>query len=237
MLNHKFYLDDQLDNNEGNFIRISDEFMSKLKPDLLKYKFTWNGFDEPQYGLDRSLTFLNTSQINQLKLCLLKQSQDEKEYNKFISLIDKAINENREIRHVSGERGLLVHNFIICDKVPSEIKYSCFKNKVPSEIKYSCFKNKSIEIQDQFILDNYDVFSQVKLYWRNLSTKEYGFNYYGVTIISPEMAQTLLDVMHEYLKDNHTEKAEYFLGEEYDILRELLTDAISENKFIIHYGV
>jgi len=39
---------------------------------------------------------------------------------------------------------------------------------------------------------NYDAFSKVMLFWEDLLNQEYGFNYYGITIISPVMAQRLL---------------------------------------------
>jgi len=224
MLNHKFFLDDQGDYTEDNYIRVSDEFVSKMKPDLLKFKFTWNGYVEPQYGLNRGLTFMNTNQINHLKTCLLMQPQNEKEYAKLMALIDRAINEKKDIHHEGGERGSLSHDFVICDYLPSEINYRDLVDI-------------SVKIQDQFIRENYDAFSKVMLFWEDLLNQEYGFNYYGITIISPVMAQRLLDAISEYLKDNCSEKAEYFVGEEDDILRGLLMKSISENKFIIHFGV
>ena len=222
MLNHTFEFMD----NKDKSIRISDKFMQKMKLDLLKYKFTWNGYDEPRYGLNNGgWTFINPDQIAQLKSCLLKQSENEKEYTKLMDFIELALKENKEIHHIDGA-GSMVHPFIICEKMPADLK------NIPASLII-----KKIHIHDQFILDYYEVFSEAPLYWDFLSADKNGFNYYGNTIISPEAAQKLIDAMDKYLKDNHSEEAEYFLGEDHDLLREMLTKAILENMYIIHFGL
>lgn len=51
------------------------------------------------------------------------------------------------------------------------------------------------------------------------------------------MAQELLNVMAEYLKDNMSEEAMYFRGREYDVLVEILEEAVAKNKVVIHFGI
>lgn len=67
--------------------------------------------------------------------------------------------------------------------------------------------------------------------------KKGGFNYYGITILSPQMARELLDVMEKFLNSNISEEAEYFKGKEYDALCEILNEAILYDKFVIHFGI
>jgi len=223
MLNHKFYLSGASKEDKDSYIRISDKFIEKIKPDLLRYKFTWSGYEYPRNGLSPDITVIKLEELNQIKCCLLKWSAD-KEYNKFMLLINRAIAKGKEIIHESGSPGSLVHDFIICSEFPEEIDYKDYKANF-------------IKIQDQFIMENYDVFKTVELYWENTENKIGGFNYYGTTLITPQMAQELIDAMAKFLKDNDSEEAEYFVGEEYDILVEILNKAIADNKVIIHFGI
>lgn len=224
MLNHKFYIMDADKNDREVYIRISDTLIDKMKSDLLKYKFTWSGYDVPKYGLSSDITTIKTDEINGLRDCLMKQSEQEKEYKKFMALINKALLGKKEIIHENGSVGSLVHDFVICDEIPTIISYSQYKNHF-------------IKIQDQFIMENYDVFKSVEMYWENTKVKKRGFNYYGTTIISPQMAQEVLDVMKEFLDGNISEKAEYFKGKEYDTLCAILNEAILRNQFVIHFGI
>ena len=225
MLNHKFYILNADKSDKEVYIRISDTLIKKMKSDLLKYKFTWSGYEVPKYGLSSDGTTIKADEVNYLRECLMKQSEQEKEYQKFMALINKALFEKKEIIHDDGSDGSLVHDFIICDGIPLVDDY------------YN-YKNHSIKIQDQFIMENYDVFKTVKMYWGGDTKKKGGgFDYYGITIISPQMARELLDVMEEFLDGNTSEKAKYFKGKEYDTLCEILNEAILHNKFVMHFGI
>ena len=224
MLNHKFYISDAKQDESDCYIRISNIFIEKMVPDLHKCKFTWNGYDKPKYGLSPDITVIKPEALIQIKDCLSKQSEYEEEYPKFMRLVDKALAGRKEVIHESGRPGRLVHDFVICSDFPENIDYKTLKNQF-------------IQIQDQFFMENLDVFEPVKLYWENTENKNEGFNYYGTTLINPQMAQELINAMTEFLKDNATEKAKYFIGEEYDQLVEILSKAILENKVIIHFGI
>lgn len=223
MLNHKFYISDENKEDNNKYIRISNEFIEKMKADLLKFKFTWND-DILQYGLSSDFTIIKPDQLIQMKNCLLKQPEYGEEYYKFLRLINKALLEKVEIIHESGSPGHLVHDFVICSEFPRKIDYNNYKNQF-------------IKIQDQFIMENFDVFDSVKLFWEDTNHLEEGFNYYGTTLINSEMALKLIHAMNNFLKNNDSEKAEYFIGEEYNKLTEILDMAISDFKVIIHFGI
>lgn len=224
MLNHKFYLVETNKEEQDCYIRISCTLMKKIWKSLTQYKFIWNGYDDFQYGFSNDITIITPEEIPLVKECLLKEKIFNKESYKLMKLIDKAILENKEVIHENGNPGTLAHNFVVCSELPE-------KND------YNSYKNKSTKIQDQFILDYYDVFKTVDLYWENLENKKEGFNYYGITIITSHMARELLNAMEKFLKNNTSEKAEYFAGDEYDILTNVLNKAIIENKMIIHFGI
>jgi len=224
MLYHKFALFDVDLKKEFGLIRISDSFVQKMIPDLLKYKFTWDGYSHPKYGLSRDFTIIQPSEVAQLKKCLMLQSKSEHEYAKLIDLINKALAKQLGIIHQNGAPGHLTHGFVLCDRLPQTIDFQQYND--------SCVK-----IQDQFISENYKVFKKVVLYWNDLNKTGLGFNYYGTTIITPQMAQNLLNTMTRFLENDTSEMAEYFVGEEYDILRDLLTKSIRNNQFLIHFGV
>lgn len=224
MLNHKFYILNADKSDREVYIRISDTLIEKMKSDLIKCKFTWSGYEVPKYGLSSDITTIKADEVNGLRDCLMKQSEQEKEYKKFMALINKALLEKKEIIHENGSVGSLVHDFVICDEIPTIISYSQYKNHF-------------IKIQDQFIMENHDVFKSVEMYWKNTKVKKGGFNYYGITIISPQMAHDLLDVMEEFLDGNISEKAEYFKGKEYDTLCAILNEAILHDQFVIHFGI
>jgi len=233
MLNHKFSIIESIDQNtlivkfdKNTTIRISNKFMEKMKNDLIKYTFVWDGYKNRKNGLNYGVTILDNQDIKNIKKCLLKQFSDEKEkeYNKLLIFIDHAISANKDVIYESGSPSSLKHKFILCTKIPSLIKSSEYKERL-------------IKIHDQFIRENLCVFTKVRLFWNSLNNYDEGFNYYGITIITPKMAQDLLNVMEEFLKNNDSEEAEYFVGEEYDMLREILNDAINENEYVIHFGI
>lgn len=224
MLYHKFSFFESNINEEYNTIRISDSFVQKMMPELLKYKFTWSGYSRPKYGLSRDFTIIRPRKIGQLKACLMLQPQSEHEYAKLLKFIDEALANQLGIIHQNGAPSNLVHEFMLCDKLPQELSIRLYRD--------SCVK-----IQDQFILENYDVFKEVFLYWNSLNQTGPGFNYHGTTIITPPMAQLLLDTMSQFLENNSSEMAEYFIGEEYDILCDLLRKSVTYHQFLIHFGV
>ena len=155
MLNHKFYFCGAGKENKNDYIRISNELMKKMRVDLRKYKFTWCEYDEPRYGLSNQVNMLSSEELMQIRECLLKQSEDEWEYDKFMGFLERAIFEAKEVRYEYVTTWGLMHKFYICDVFPTEsiMDYNYYK-----------YNYDYISIHDQFIMENYNVFKNVKLY-------------------------------------------------------------------------
>lgn len=111
------------------------------------------------------------------------------------------------------------------------------QSEVSADLSRLFVESNVVEIHDQFILDNIDVFKAIRLYWNQIGNLEYGFCYYGFTIITPEMSSLLLKRIEEYLRGNKTEKAEFFKGKELNDLMLLLDGSINQRKYIIHRGI
>lgn len=222
MLHHKFYLSCE---PEKSSIRISDTLIRKMQKDLLQFKFTWNGYSEPKYGLGRDGTIIQPTEVKNLQVCLMRQSHQEQEYAKFMRLIDRAMEGKQGIIHIDGSQEKLTHKFVLIDHIPPVIN-----PKLAQEM-------ECVEIQDQFFRENFNVFQSVKTYWDTPDQMGVGFNYYGITIITSEMAQNLLTAMALFIKNNSSEQAQYFVGEEYDELDKILSDAVAKQQILIHFGI
>ena len=230
MLNHKFY---KYDENfqiqfvqEDDFIRISHSLIQELSNCLSKHIFTEYNSEEKIYGLNGSDTLLGKEDILYLQKCLVSNSSNAPEYMKFMSFLEECLSSGNQVLHVDGSpsTGGLIHDFILCKELPEDLN--------PRK-----YKSISIKIQDQFIEENYDVFKNVKMYWNNMYTIDQGFSYYGITIITPDIARNLLETVGTYLDGNKAEQAEYFIGNEWNTLKQILETSISEGKLVIHFGI
>ena len=232
MRNHRFYMykrsePSELGNISGDdFIRISDELIQKINHDLKKHKFISRNTKpgEEVDGLCEVTTLLDETGIIYLKESLLSQSGGNKEIKKLISFIERCSQQGNVIVHINEGIGTLSHDFaLLCD--------------IPNEINYNDFRDEFTKVHDQFIREYYNVFEKVEMYWNDMHTTGKGFNYYGVTILSPEISENLIYEITKFLENNESEEAEYFIGEEYDALIEILNKSVSESKYIIHFGI
>lgn len=230
MLNHKFY---KYDENfqiqfvqEDGYIQISNHLIEDLQNCLSRHQFTEYNSEKKIYGLIGNDTLLDKEDILYLQNCLVLRGSDSPEYVKFKLFLEDCLFNGKQVLHIDGSplTGSLIHDFILCKEVPKDID--------PRK-----YKSSSIKIQDQFILDNYNVFKDVEMYWNNLDTKDQGFNYYGITIITPEIAEKLLQTVEAFLAGNESEQAKYFIGDEWDTLKQLLETSIAKDQFIIHFGI
>lgn len=222
MLNHKFYFDGSDDSDETRYIRISDMLIEKMRPDLCQYRFMWSGDEQLQYGLSQTITIISLEELKQFENCLLKQSPQNNECKKLMALIHRALEEKTGLIHKAPD--YMPHEFVICSEFPEQILYNNYKDMF-------------IKLPDQFIMENYNVFKRVKMYWESTEWKRDGFNYYGTTLITSNMAQDLLETMKDYLQNNTSEQAEYFAGREYELLSNILRKAVEEEKVILHFGI
>ena len=153
---------------------------------------------------------------------MLKQSPQNNECKKLMALIHRALEEKTGLIHKAPD--YMPHEFVICSEFPEQILYNNYKDMF-------------IKLPDQFIMENYNVFKRVKMYWESTEWKGDGFNYYGTTLITSNMAQDLLETMEDYLQNNTSEQAEYFAGREYELLADILRKAVEEEKVILHFGI
>lgn len=230
MLNHKFY---KYDENfqiqfvkEDDYIRISNHLIEDLGSCLRRHLFTEYNSEQKIYGLSKSDTLLDEADILYLKNCLALKDSNSREYTKFMSFLEYCLSNGKQALHVDGSPSTvgLIHDFVLCKELPKDLD--------PRK-----YKNIGIKIQDQFIEENYDVFKNVKMYWNNTDNIDQGFKYYGITIITPEIAGKLLQTVKTFLEGNTSEQAEYFVGDDWDTLKKILETAISEDQFIIHFGI
>ena len=84
--------------------------------------------------------------------------------------------------------------------------------------KYHC-----ISVDDDYLEDIVSNFRHIDCYWHTLDTKEKGIAYCGITLIPPCAFLDFIEVIA-----NIPELSE---------LKELLEEALQENKWVIHFGL
>lgn len=94
---------------------------------------------------------------------------------------------------------------------------------------YEPEKYKCISIDDEYIEYIVKYLGNLNTYYFEYNQKEYGLNYYGITIIPPKSIMYLYDIVvtANRFKKSH-QLAELCL---------LLMDAKIKNKHIIHFGI
>lgn len=84
--------------------------------------------------------------------------------------------------------------------------------------KYDC-----ISVNDDYIEDIIEKFNNIDFTWHTLDVFGKGLAYCGVTLIPPTSMQKCIDVI-ENISELHQ-------------LKELLSKAYDENKWVIHFGI
>ena len=69
-----------------------------------------------------------------------------------MALIHRALEEEADLIHRAPD--CMPHEFVICSEFPEEIHYNNYKDSF-------------IKLPYQFIMENYNVFKQVKMYWES----------------------------------------------------------------------
>lgn len=112
-----------------------------------------------------------------------------------------------------------VHKFGIIDNI------DCEKNIINYQpLKYNC-----ISVDDDIILSLNEQLSIIKTYFHSLERPEFGFAYYGFTIIPPES----LSLFYDVVTSSRFHKKSIELNE----LAKKIIQAKEEKKYMIHYGV
>ena len=85
-----------------------------------------------------------------------------------------------------------------------------------------------INISDRFVLDNMmKIFKAIEVYNYTFEKRRMGMDYHGISILAPKDSQALIDEMRKNCKP-HKER---------DKLIEFLLSAISEDMYVIHFGI
>jgi hypothetical protein len=87
----------------------------------------------------------------------------------------------------------------------------------------------AVRVNDEFIQAHYRLTEKVRLYFNKIGEAylNTGWNYHGFTIITPQMAKDLNEALLPIADES----------EDYLNLSGLLKQAVTENKYIIHFGV
>lgn len=90
--------------------------------------------------------------------------------------------------------------------------------------KYNC-----IAIDDDIIDDWWDELVLIKTYFHNYNRPEYALARWGVTLIPPESLDAFYNIIANDSRFRDSKELENLIA--------LIRKAISENKYVIHYGV
>lgn len=88
---------------------------------------------------------------------------------------------------------------------------------------YEPWKYACISVDDAYLEGVVERLSSIDFYWHTLSVKGKGLAYCGVTLVPPCSLKAFIDV----IADNS----------ELSELKKLLENALSNNKWVIHYGL
>jgi hypothetical protein len=111
------------------------------------------------------------------------------------------------------------HEFGIINNIDKNKDYSdyCPQN-------YNC-----ISIDDDIILSFIGKLDIMQTYYHNINRPDYGLAYYGVTLIPPSSLDYFQDVLLNEKGNKHSSELNQLIT--------LITIAIGENKYLIHYGI
>ena len=84
--------------------------------------------------------------------------------------------------------------------------------------KYNC-----ISVNNDYIESIVNNLNNIDFYWHTLDVSGKGLAYCGITLISPSSMQKFISVIENNSKLNE--------------LKELLSKALNENKWVIHFGI
>ena len=112
-----------------------------------------------------------------------------------------------------------VAEFGIIEEFDPEKNYMSYEPK-----KYNC-----IAIDDDYIEDWWRKLTTVKTYFHCYSRPEFALARWGITLIPPESLGQFYDIV---ARDSRSETVVELIA-----LKVLLQKAITENKYVIHFGV
>lgn len=124
---------------------------------------------------------------------------------------------------LGGDDKLAKHEFGIIDFFEENKWYSDYEPE-----KYNCISVDD-DLLEELIREYNEELAAIKTYFQTTAQPGSGLDYCGVTLIPPESLKQLRDVV---IKANDNCKSQ-----ELQILIEKITEALGENKYLIHYGI
>ena len=97
------------------------------------------------------------------------------------------------------------------------------------EHEYNPSKYHCTAIDDDFINDWWNELVLIKTYFESISRPEWGLARWGITLIPPESLEAFYEII---AKDKRSIESEELIS-----LMKVIRMAISQNKYVIHYGV
>ena len=110
---------------------------------------------------------------------------------------------------------MLTHEFITVSKVPDRISFRDYD------------RDKMVRIADDFILNYHVPICKVKMHCSRIGNIIDGLSYHGITILDMQMAKNLKAELLPFISES----------DECKKLIAVLDDAISQNRYIIHFGI
>ena len=118
---------------------------------------------------------------------------------------------------------LAKHEFGIIDFIEENKWYSDYQPE-----KYNCI-SVSDDLMEELIIKYNEELTKIKTYFQTTNQPGTGLDYCGVTLIPPESLRQFRGVI---IKANI-----HYQSQELELLIEKVSSAISENKYLIHYGI
>ncbi len=118
---------------------------------------------------------------------------------------------------------LAKHEFGIIDSFKENKWYSEYEPE-----KYNCISVDDDVLEELIIKYNEELMA-IKTYFQVTTQPGNGLDYCGVTLIPPESLKQFRDII---IKANN-----HYKSQELQLLIEKLSNAISEDKYLIHYGI
>ena len=124
---------------------------------------------------------------------------------------------------LGGDDKLAKHEFGIIDFFEENKWYSDYEPE-----KYNCI-SISDDIIEELIIKFNDELMTIKTYFQVATQPGTGLDYCGITIIPPDSLRQFRDII---IKANSQ-----YQSQELKLLIEKVSDAMSKNKYLIHYGI
>lgn len=118
---------------------------------------------------------------------------------------------------------MATHEFGIMNEIMYNVQYDFYEPE-----KYKCISVDD-DLIEKIINDYLEDFKNMKTYAHNTINLVWGLNYCGITLIPPESLQKFNDIIISANK--------HYKSQQLQLLINKISEAIKNNKFLIHFGI